>query len=64
MAQTLTNLRRKTSDVMREADNGKEVVLTEHGVPRYQLRRIPQVDWQAAAEALRKIGPVNFLPRK
>lgn len=61
---TLTELRRNTSRVVRAADDGQEVILTEHGEARYKLQRIRRVDYQAAAQALRDIGPVNFLPRK
>ena len=61
---TLTELRRDTSRGVRAADNGKEVILTEHGEPRYKLQRIRKIDWKKAAAALRAIGPVDFLPRK
>jgi antitoxin (DNA-binding transcriptional repressor) of toxin-antitoxin stability system len=61
---TLTELRRDTSRIVRAADEGQEVILTQHGKARYQLKRIREIDWKAAAQALRKIGPVNFLPRK
>ncbi len=64
MEATLTELRRDTSRIVRAADSGQEVILTEHGQPRYRLERIRQIDWKAAAAALRKIGPVNFLPRQ
>jgi prevent-host-death family protein len=61
---TLTELRRDTSRVVRAADNGEEVILTEHGEPRYKLQRVQDIDRKAAAAALRAIGPVDFLPRK
>jgi prevent-host-death family protein len=61
---TLTELRRDTSRVVRAADNGQDVILTEHGEPRYKLQRIREIDWKKAAAALRAIGPVDFLPRK
>jgi prevent-host-death family protein len=61
---TLTELRRNTSRVVRAADNGKEVILTEHGEPRYKITRVKPIDRKAAAAALRAIGPVEFLPRK
>jgi len=61
---TLTELRRDTSRVVRAADNGEEVILTEHGEPRYKLQRVQAIDWKRAAAALRAIGPVTFLPRK
>lgn len=61
---TLTELRRDTSRVVRNADNGREVILTQHGEPRYKLQRIRKIDWKKAAAALRAIGPVEFLPRK
>jgi prevent-host-death family protein len=61
---TLTELRRDTSRVVRAADNGEDVILTEHGEPRYRLQRVRSIDRKAAAAALRAIGPVTFLPRK
>ena len=64
MKATLTELRRDTSRVVRAADNGEEVILTEHGEPRYKLQRVQSIDWKAAAAALRAIGPVNLPPRK
>jgi prevent-host-death family protein len=64
MEATLTELRRDTSRIVRAADAGEEVILTEHGQPRYKLQRVRPVDRKAAAEALRAIGPVTFLPRK
>ena len=64
MEATLTELRRDTSRVVRAADTGGEVILTEHGEPRYKLQRVRVVDRKAAAAALRAIGPVDFLPRK
>ena len=64
MEATLTELRRDTSRVVRAADNGEEVILTEHGKPRYKLQRVQAIDRKAAAAALRAIGPVDFLPRK
>jgi prevent-host-death family protein len=64
MKATLTELRRNTSRVVRAADNGQEVILTEHGQPRYRLEPIKPIDRKAAAAALRAIGPVDFLPRK
>ena len=64
MEATLTELRRDTSRVVRAADGGQEVILTEHGEPRYKLQRLQAIDRKAAAAALRAIGPVDFLPRK
>lgn len=61
---TLTELRRGTSRVVEAADRGEQVILTEHGRPKYRLERIREIDWKAAAAALKKIGPVKFLPRK
>jgi len=60
----LTELRRDTSRVVRAADKGEEVILTEHGEPRYKLQRVQAIDWKKAAAALRAIGPVTFLLRK
>ena len=64
MEATLTELRRDTSRVVRAADKGEAVILTEHGEPRYKLQRVQSIDWKAEAAALRAIGPVTFLPRK
>jgi prevent-host-death family protein len=64
MEATLTELRRDTSRVVRAADKGGAVILTEHGEPRYKLQRVQAVDRKAAAAALRAIGPVDFLRRK
>ena len=64
MEATLTELRRDTSRIIRAADRGEEVILTEHGQPRYRLQRVQAIDRKAAAAALRAIGPVDFLPRK
>jgi prevent-host-death family protein len=63
MTATLTELRRATSKVMRSADKG-EIVLTEHGQPRYRIKAVKPIDRKAAAAALRAIGPVEFKPRK
>jgi prevent-host-death family protein len=64
MEATLTELRRDTSRVVRAADTGAEIILTEHGEPRYKITRVQKIDRKAAAAALRAIGPVDFLPRK
>jgi prevent-host-death family protein len=61
---TLTELRRKTGRILRAAEQGVAVVLTEHGEPRLTLTAIKPVDRKAAAVALKAIGPVEFLPRK
>ena len=61
---TLTQLRRQTGKIIRAAERGAEVVLTEHGEPRLSLTAIKPVDCKAAAAALKAIGPVEFLPRK
>jgi antitoxin (DNA-binding transcriptional repressor) of toxin-antitoxin stability system len=61
---TLTQLRRDTSRVVRAADNGRDVILTEHGTPKYRLKRIHVIDRKRAAAALKAIGPVDFFPRK
>ena len=64
MQATLTELRRKTGRIIRAAERGAEVVLTEHGEPRLTLTAIKPVDRKAAAAALKAIGHVEFLPRK
>jgi prevent-host-death family protein len=60
---TLTELRRDTSRITRAADEGKPVILTEHGEPRYKLEAVKPMDRKAAAAALRAIGPVK-LPKR
>jgi prevent-host-death family protein len=64
MTATLTELRRDTSRVVRAADHGGEVILTEHGQPRYRLQRVQPIDRAQALRDLQAIGPVKFLPRK
>ena len=65
MEAPMTELRRDTTRVVRAADSGREVILTEHGEPRYKITRVRRnIDRKAAAAALRAIGPVDFLPRK
>ena len=64
MTATLTELRRDTSRIVRSAAAGRDVVLTEHGEPRYRIQRIKKIDRKAAAAALRAIGPVALPPRK
>lgn len=64
MQATLTELRRHTGKIIRAAEQGAEVVLTEHGKARLKLAAIKPVDRKAAAAALKAIGPVEFLPRK
>jgi len=63
MQATLTELRRETGRIIRAAEKGENVILTEHGKPRLPLAAVKPVDRKAAA-ALRAIGPVNFLPRQ
>lgn len=64
MTATLTELRRDTSRVVRAADHGGDVILTEHGQPRYRLQRVQPIDRAQALRDLQAIGPVKFLPRK
>ena len=64
MTATLTELRRDTGRIIRAAEQGVAVVLTEHGEPKLTLHAVKPVDRKAAAAALRAIGPVEFLPRK
>ena len=64
MQATLPELRRNTGKIIRAAEKGAQVVLTEHGEPRLTLSAVKPIDRKAAAAALRAIGPVEFLPRK
>jgi prevent-host-death family protein len=61
---TLTELRRDTSRVVRAADNGQTVILTEHGQPRYKIVRVRKIDRAGLLQALRELGPINLPPRK
>ncbi len=64
MHATLTELRRETGRIIRAAEKGSEVVLTEHGQPRLKLSAVKPIDRKAAAAALRAIGPVELPSRK
>ena len=64
MTATLTELRRETGRIIRAAEKGASVILTEHGEPRLTLNAVKPIDRKAAAAALRAIGPVEFRPRK
>lgn len=64
MQATLTELRRETGRILRAAEQGKDVVLTEHGEPKLKLSVVKPIDRKAAAAALRAIGPVELPPRK
>jgi prevent-host-death family protein len=61
---TLTELRRDTSRVVRAADNGQTVILTEHGQPRYKIVRVRKIDRAGLLQALRELGPIDLPPRK
>lgn len=63
MEATLTELRRDTSRVVEAVDNGEEVILTEHGRPKYRLEPIKAIDRKAALALLKEMGPIN-LPRR
>lgn len=64
MEATLTELRRDTSRVVRAADKGQEVILTEHGQPRYKLTRVRKFDRKGLLQALRDLGPIEMPSRK
>jgi prevent-host-death family protein len=64
MEATLTELRRDTSRVVRAADNGQTVILTEHGQPRYKIVRVRKIDRAGLLQALRELGPIDLPPRK
>ncbi|MBU6409531.1 MAG: type II toxin-antitoxin system prevent-host-death family antitoxin [Verrucomicrobia bacterium] len=64
MKATLTELRRETSRIVRAADEGQEVILTEHGQPRFRLQPIKSVDRKAALALLKSMGPIELPPRK
>lgn len=61
---TMTDLRRKTTKVVRPVISGRgKVTITEHGEPCLEIIAVPRVDRAAALAALRAIGPVAFGPR-
>jgi prevent-host-death family protein len=60
----LTELARKTKDVVRPVQAGKEVVLTEHGRPIAKIIPFREFDRKAALKIIREIGPVNVPSRK
>ena len=62
---TLTDLRRKTTELVRPVIAGQgKLVITEHGEPVLEIAPAPKLDRKKALEALRRIGPLEFLPRK
>jgi prevent-host-death family protein len=61
---TLTELRRDTSRVMRAANKGGDVILTEHGSPAYKIKRLRKADRRALVELIRSMGPIDLPPRK
>jgi prevent-host-death family protein len=64
MAATLTDLARKTKDVVRPVQSGKEVVLTERGKPFAKIVPFRSFDRKAALRILREMGPVKLPSRK
>jgi prevent-host-death family protein len=65
MHATLTDLRRKTTKVVRPVMAGRgKVTITEHGQPCLEIVSVPRVDRKAALAALQAIGPVKFRARK
>ena len=62
---TLTELKQETAKVLRAVvDGGKKVTVTRHGKRCAEIVPRREIDRRAACEALRAIGPVEFLPRK
>ena len=64
MSATLTDLARKTKEVVRPVQAGKEVVLTQHGEPIARIVPIRKTDRKRLAEALRNLGPIDLPARK
>ena len=64
MEATLTELRRDMKRVIRAAESGSPVILTEHGQPRFKLTAIKPIDYKAALAALKAIGPIEIPPRQ
>jgi prevent-host-death family protein len=61
---TLTELARKTREVVRPVQAGKEVILTEHGKPFAKIVPIRKADRKRLVEALAALGPIELQPRK
>ena len=61
---TLTKLARKTKEVVRPVQAGKEVVLTEHGKPIAKIVPIRKTDRKRLAEAVMALGPIDLPSRK
>jgi len=65
MESTLTELRRETTKTVRPVLAGEEVIITEHGQPKFKIVPVRgQFDRAKAFKYLKAIGPVEFLPRK
>ena len=64
MEATLTELSRETARVIKAVNDGQDVVITEHGKPRFKLQPIKPIDRKAAFKALMDIGPITIRPRK
>jgi antitoxin (DNA-binding transcriptional repressor) of toxin-antitoxin stability system len=66
MKATLTELRRKTSKVVRPVIHaGRKVMLTEHGSVVAQILPPPKkADRKALVELLRSMGPIELPSRK
>jgi prevent-host-death family protein len=61
---TLTELARKTREVVRPVQAGKEVILTEHGKPIAKIVPIRKSDRKRLAEAMMSLGPIELTSRK
>ncbi|MGH7939452.1 MAG: type II toxin-antitoxin system Phd/YefM family antitoxin [Limisphaerales bacterium] len=64
MEATLTEMRREPARLMRAADDGDEVLITEHGQPRYKLTRVRQPDRKKLIELWRGAGEIPIPPRQ
>ena len=64
MEATLTELARKTKEVIRPVQAGKEVILTEHGQPFAKIIPYRKFGRKGLLKLLREMGPVNLPPRK
>lgn len=59
-----TDVRQRFEKVQSAIRKGETVTVTEHGRPTMRISPVSKRDKQAAADALRALGPIPILPRK
>ena len=60
----MTDLARKTREVVRPVQAGKEVILTEHGKPIAKIVPFRKTERKRLVEALKALGPIDLPSRK